>query len=270
MGRRPNAAKNVEKSYTPENTNPSLEREGSPVNISGVELPPERTMEINRERSPIKERSNSPCEVQQKSAKSGRKNSKYNKAAVRRSQRIQNAVTHAPNVDIEPVVEQITLNENNRDEAATHEEDEVVPGANTHGKSLEEKVGVILQQLEAQEKTIEAFQFKVDENSSLDESSSAASIKYRSMYIDSQKKIDALKDENRQLIAKLENALGKVEVFEKQYRYPIEVLEKMKEVAVHVSNEAIRNAFSLDNVLELRVPAAKRKKHAQENGKDPK
>ncbi|KAJ7972798.1 Processed lymphoid-restricted membrane protein [Quillaja saponaria] len=82
------------------------------------------------------------------------------------------------------------------------------------------------------------------------------------MYLDSLKKNEALKDENHQLVVKLENALGKVEVFEKQYRFPIEVLEKMKETAVHASTEAMHNAFSLENVLELGVSAAKRKRNA--------
>ncbi|KAJ7972799.1 hypothetical protein O6P43_010637 [Quillaja saponaria] len=101
MGRRPSAVKNLEKSYTvvktqPENTNPSLEREDFPVKVFRVKLSPERIMEINPERSPVQERTNSQCEGGKKSAKSERKNPKYNKAAVRRSQRIQNALMHSP------------------------------------------------------------------------------------------------------------------------------------------------------------------------------
>ncbi|KAG5029832.1 hypothetical protein JHK87_013346 [Glycine soja] len=118
---------------------------------------------------------------------------------VRRSERIKSkslVVSHPnTNCDIE-VIEYITLSDGEKDEADTQLEHESELADNLgEKKSLEQKINCALQRIDALNKA-------VDENIAFCEAP------FRSMYIDSQKKIKALTSENHRLNGKLENALG--------------------------------------------------------------
>lgn len=153
------------------------------------------------------------------------------------------------NPQTEPV--QVLLRENTQNEQAEMEqllfepesELELNPAENASEKSVDVKVDYALQKIDALYKMIELLTAKVDGNASLYEAPSMA-LGYRSMYIDSQKKLEALSNENEQL-------KGQLEVYEK-------VLDKMKDVvnqqlstvaktteaAVISLNEEIDNAYS--------------------------
>ncbi|KAL5059569.1 hypothetical protein RYX36_031173 [Vicia faba] len=144
---------------------------------------------------------------------------------------------------------------------------EFQPPENLSEKGLDEKVEFALHEIKALYKIIELLKSKVDGNVNLCEAPSTASISYRSMYIDSQKKLEALSKENQQLKGELENALGKVEMCEKENGVLSELLDKMKdtvnqqlsnvakttEAAVFASTQEIDNAYS--------ASAAKRKRN---------
>ncbi|KAL2660001.1 hypothetical protein AAZX31_03G135600 [Glycine max] len=136
-------------------------------------------------------------------------------------------------------------------------------------KSWKEKVDCALQRIEALDKTVELLKSKVDENIVLCEAPSMSSISYKSMYIDSQKKVEALTVENQRLNGKLENALGKIGVYKDEIHVLVDVKDKTKdavkdtmisnvaktiETAVNVSNQAmqIHNACSASAVKRKR------------------
>ncbi|XP_029124545.1 uncharacterized protein LOC109817854 isoform X2 [Cajanus cajan] len=242
-------------------------------------------VETHHEKSPAREQVNQENGHQKKSPASFyRKKSKFHGATVRRSERIKSAVVSPPNnnYDIE-YIEDINVSENEKDEADTQmqqalvepelevPESEAEPEqAETFGekKSLDEKVDFVVQRIEALDKIVRLLKSKIDEKFDFYEAPSMASASYRSMYIDSQKKIEALTDENQRLNGKLENALGKIEVYEKEIHVLIDVLDKTKdavnaavisnlaktiEAAVSVSTQAIHNACP--------ASAAKRKRN---------
>lgn len=208
-----------------------------------------------------------------------RKISNYSGGSVRRSERIKSALAspHKTNSGIE-YIEDITVSDSEKDEVNTHmeqvlaevplePESEPEPVGGFGEKSLEEKVDWALQRIEVLDKTVELLKSKVDENIGFSEAPSMGSINYRSMYIDSQKKVEALTNENRLLNGKLENALGKVEVYEQEVRVLVDVLDKTKEAvnaamisnvaktieaAVNVSTQAIHNACSASAVKRKR------------------
>ncbi|XP_058748629.1 uncharacterized protein LOC131621608 [Vicia villosa] len=228
-------------------------------------------------------------------------------ASVRRSERIKSGVANSPNPKqgAECIVD-VTVSDSEVDELETQAEQvlprpkptdtqiellQVLPPQNTQvervlpqpnaqteqalpesqpdlsEKGLDEKVEYALQEIKALHKIIELLKSKVDGNVNSCEAPSTASFSYRTMYIDSQKKIEALSKENQQLKEELENALGKVEMCEKENGVLSELLNKMKdtvnqqlsnvakttEAAVFASTQEIDNAYS--------VSAAKRKKN---------
>ncbi|PPD93614.1 hypothetical protein GOBAR_DD09445 [Gossypium barbadense] len=61
-------------------------------------------------------------------------------------------------------------------------------------------------------------------------SPTAADVRYRNLYFESQKKIEALTNENHQLALKLERALGKLEAYDNGACAASEGLQKMKEM----------------------------------------
>ncbi|CAL5193644.1 unnamed protein product [Lathyrus oleraceus] len=164
-------------------------------------------------------------------------------------------------------IEHVLPQPNARTEQASPESQ---PAENLSKKGLDEKVEYALQEIDALYKIIEVLKSKVDGNdgnaNSCEAPSTAAPISYRTMYIDSQKKIEALSNENQQLKEQLENALGKVEMYEKENGVLSELLDKMKdtvnqqlsnvakttEAAVFASTQEIDNAYS--------ASAAKRKR----------
>ncbi|XP_027353505.1 uncharacterized protein LOC113863920 [Abrus precatorius] len=222
-------------------------------------------VETRNDKSQAQDQVNQASERKKSAMLSKRKKSKHHGGFVRRSERIKSAFVNDPNSNhgIE-YIEDETISESEKDEPGTQMEQvlaeaELEPEpADVFGeKTLDEKVDYALQRIEALDKIVALLQSKVDENIGFDEAPSMASMSYRSMYINSQKKIEALTDENQQLNGKLQNALGKIEVYEKENRVLIDVLDKTKdavnavlvsnlvkttEAAVNASTQAIQNA----------------------------
>ncbi|KAG4913147.1 hypothetical protein AAZX31_19G142100 [Glycine max] len=247
--------------------------------------------EMRHAKSPAQEQVNQDHGHQKKPPTPAKKKIKFCGASVRRSERIKSSVVNHPNTNcyIE-VVEDLTVSDGEKDEADTqleqvllaepemefelpleHEHESEPELADNLGekKSWKEKVDCALQRIEALDKTVELLKSKVDENIAFCEAPSMASISYKSMYIDSQKKIEALTVENQRLNGKLENALGKIEAYEKEIRVLVDVLDKTKdavkdtmitnvaktiEAAVNVSTQAmqIHNACSASAVKRKR------------------
>lgn len=143
------------------------------------------------------------------------------------------------------------------------------PTENISEKSLDEKVDYALQRIQAFDKIVELLKSKADGNVTSYEAPSMtvmAPISYRSMYIDSQKKLEALANENRQLTGQLENALGKIEMYENENRVLSELLEKLKDTAnqqlsnLAKSTEAAVNASTLEIYHAYSASASKRKR----------
>uniref|UniRef100_A0A5B6Z853 Uncharacterized protein n=1 Tax=Davidia involucrata TaxID=16924 RepID=A0A5B6Z853_DAVIN len=238
MGRKPKATKVVEgiAHTTPENANLSL----------GTANPEPKMQTNSAGLSLIK-----------------KKASKYQSAIIRRSERLHNLTPPTRNQEIKPVIEEINLIESEKEDEPHVEQNSPDP---VSGKgSLEEKLDYLLQ-------TVEEFKSKATKRHFPIESSHA-DLKYRSLYIDSQKKIEALTNENNQLAKKLEIAIGKLEAYEKGTRACSEVVDKLKEVilisnlakatetALNLSSEAIYDVFSsLDAAAEPEASAAKRKR----------
>ncbi|CAL0310343.1 unnamed protein product [Lupinus luteus] len=182
--------------------------------------------------------------------------SKVHGSSVRRSERIKSAVIPPSNFNHEiEHIKDLTASESQKD--AYEVESEYIE--NLNGKSLEEKVAYALQKIEALDKSLKLLKFKVDEDVGLYEAPSVASISFRSMYIDSQRKLEALAEENLQLTGKLQSCLGKIDVYEKENHVLIQVLDKLKEAvnAVAISTQAMEKTGS--------ASAAKRKRSLANN-----
>ncbi|KAK9282200.1 hypothetical protein L1049_005112 [Liquidambar formosana] len=250
MGRRPGGAKAEERAHMPESSNPHLEREGSHL-----------TKQTN-------------CS----NLSSSRKRAKNQTVVFRRSVRLRNSVLPALKKDIEPVIEEIDASER-EDEPEVHKEKKL-PGPALDERNLEEKIDYLFQLLEAQQQTLEALKSKAIKRSFLSQCHCEADVRYKSLYMQSQKKSEALTEENCQLAKKLENALGKVEAFEKGTHVFSEVLEKLKDVilisnvtkatetAINLSSQAILGVSSPGAVTEPITSPAKRKRPAKETGKN--
>ncbi|XVF72412.1 hypothetical protein PTKIN_Ptkin12aG0119500 [Pterospermum kingtungense] len=150
-------------------------------------------------------------------------------SVVRRSQRLHGAAT-PQDKDIEHIIEEMTMSESEKDEEPINLEEGKLPEPIFMQKRLEEKFDYLLQQFEELKKTTAASKFKFTRDSSPTECPRAADVRYRNLYFDSQKKIEALTDENHQLALKLERALGKLEAYENGACIFSEGLEKMKDV----------------------------------------
>lgn len=102
-----------------------------------------------------------------------RKKAKYQTAAVRRSDRIQNIIRPASSHDIEPVIEDITRSDSDKkdDQEGDQEEDqedeqhadmeEELSEPTLCEKNMEEKIDYVVQLLESLENSIETLNFKV-------------------------------------------------------------------------------------------------------------
>ncbi|KAI9080366.1 hypothetical protein K1719_037760 [Acacia pycnantha] len=232
MGRKPNAAKLLAESSMPKNSH-SLGKS---------------------EPSPAREKEKRKSELEQNSTpRRKRKSGYFSPTTLRRSQR-KTPVLVTSNHDIETHVEDVTDGKNENDKTDTQmEKVRSEPDANLSEPCLKEKVDYILQRLEALEKITESLQAKVDENTNLGKTPSSASAAHRA-FTGSQNKLEALREENWQLTVKLETALGKVEVLEKQCDVLVELLGEWKDVivitnlsknaeaAVKASAQAIENA----------------------------
>ncbi|KAK4273121.1 hypothetical protein QN277_021582 [Acacia crassicarpa] len=208
MGRKPIAAKLLAESSMPKNS-PSLGKS---------------------EPSPAREKEKGKSELKQNSTPRRKRKSGYFSPTLRRSQR-KTPVLVTSNHDIETNVEDIPDSENENDKTDTQMEKVSEPDANLSEPCLREKVDYILQRLQVLEKITESLQAKVDENIDLGKTPSSASAAHRA-FTGSQNKLEALREENWQLTVKLETALGKVEVLEKQCDVLVELLGEWKDVIV--------------------------------------
>ncbi|XP_057440667.1 uncharacterized protein LOC130732683 [Lotus japonicus] len=225
---------------------------------NGVEAPPVKNSASGVEAHPAKispqEQVNRADEGQKKSAKK----SKTSGVSVRRSERIKSTVGPSPASSRAPeYIEDLTASESENDEqdhqlekelAEVEPEPEPEPAENMSEKNLNEKVDHTLQKLDALDKKIDLLISKVDGPSTLSETPSKA-INFRDLYISSQKQLEALAEENRLLTGKLENALGKLEVYEKDIRVPLGVLDKVKDIfdAVAVPKRAKTTEAAVKN-----------------------
>lgn len=261
MVRRTNAKKK-ERAHLSETVNPSAEEvelqpETTNPAIEAVELQPANGNDLGRvEREPKTETNSGYVSV-------SRKGKQTVSVSVRRSSRLQGTVTPAHNQDIDQVIQEIALSgsENEEDEPPAYEETEQ-HGPTTGNKNLEDKIDYLVRLLEGQQ-----------DRSSPSGSPTPSYSRYKRLYIDSQKKIEALSAENRQLTMRLENALGKLEVYEKGTRYCSDVVEKVKDIlmlsnltsvaerASNLSAQAVLNAYtSQDAGREANTSSPKRRK----------
>ncbi|KAJ8427746.1 hypothetical protein Cgig2_016501 [Carnegiea gigantea] len=128
-----------------------------------------------------------------KTSPSFRKKSKTSTTIVRRSQRIRRTTA---NLETEPVIHEISISESDKvNEPLPHEDGNMSPEETSNET----------------------------ERSSQKGNPNVAEI-YKNMYINSQKKVEELLVENRQLSKTLEGALGKVDVYEKQSHIYSEVM----------------------------------------------
>ncbi|KAA8543234.1 hypothetical protein F0562_021271 [Nyssa sinensis] len=237
MGRKAKAAKVDEgKAQTmPENANPSLETENFEPKLQ----------------------TNSAILLSRKKA------SKYQSTIIRRSERLHNLTPPTRNQEIQSVIEEINLIESDKEDEPHVEQNSPEIGLVKEG--LEEKIDHLLQTVEELKSKATIGHFPIE--------SSRADLKYKNLYIDSQKKIESLTNENCELAKKLEIAIGKLEAYEKGTRVCSKVVEKLKDVilisnlakatetALNLSSEAIYDIFSsLDAAAEPEASAAKRKR----------
>jgi hypothetical protein len=148
----------------PGNTIPSLKRvENQPKSVNpsleSVELQPETI-------SPSLVRANTQSKRQAESVKPSNPMERMrHRSGVRRSDRIKRAVMPAQNSDIEPMIEEITLSESEKEDDFPAQREQNLPEpANLGEKNIEEKINHIVQRLEKQEKAMEALKSEVLNN----------------------------------------------------------------------------------------------------------
>uniref|UniRef100_A0A7N2N3A0 Uncharacterized protein n=1 Tax=Quercus lobata TaxID=97700 RepID=A0A7N2N3A0_QUELO len=308
MGRKPKTKINEEKAPMPESTNQSMERVilqpgNKNPSLGPVESQPE-SLNPSLGNVELQLESGSPAEQQANSAKPSnpKKRMTRHTSIVRRSKRVQHAITSALNPDIVPVVEEISLTETDEEYDPPPQKEQNMPESteptSLGEKNFEKQIDNIVERLEIQAKTIEELKSEVSKKSVSSGSPSGAYVRYKSLYIDSQKKIEVLTGENEQLSMKLETALGKLEAtsayeffcieaeattfkvteseetsgeYENGNHVFSEMLEKLKDVilvsnltkatetAVNMSSQALHTS-SGDAGRRSRSPAANRKK----------
>ncbi|PSS06383.1 Processed lymphoid-restricted membrane protein [Actinidia chinensis var. chinensis] len=212
---------------------------------------------------------------------------KNTSSIIRRSERLRHVAPTAQNQETEPVVEEVNLCESEKEDeplifCESAKEDgpfieENTPESMTPEWSLEERINYLVQ-------AVEELKSKATKRH-IESDSPAANLNYKSMYIDSQKKIEALTSENFELSKKLEVALGKMEAYGEANRVCSEILNKLKdllafsnlakatETAISISSQAILGRFSFSGDIgepEAQPPAlpqtsAKRKRYAKVN-----
>lgn len=255
MGRRPNASRKEGTVHTPKATQPSSETEEPQP--EGPNPSSEQMDQQHENASPPLEKTNSMHMMQEKSTKSShsKKRPEQLNSVVRRSLRIRNCNMPVQNQNIEPVIENISDSE--MEEEMVEEEQPLLEEQPTLGeKSMEEKIDYLIQLVETQnsqaKKRSPVF-------------SKSPELGYKSLYINSQMKIEALKNENHELSLKLEVALGKLEGYEKGTCAFSGVMEKMKDVilvsALSKATERVVNVSSPQEAQDRKY-AAKRKKQS--------
>ncbi|KAJ8748418.1 hypothetical protein K2173_003055 [Erythroxylum novogranatense] len=273
MGRKSNAAKFADKAGLLDNTNAS---------VKGLQLKHQSNDNISESLETKPESSNVTLEKVESEPKSQAKSTKVSSrelakttGSVRRSQRLLTVVPQESQ-DVNCVIRAITLSDTDEEVEPTDEE---LPQASLSKENLESKVHYLEQLLESQQKALDALLSKAKLRPLYGKSSGIVDISYKGLYIESQKKVEDLLEKNNQLTNKLENALGKLEVYEKQNTVCFEMLEKWKdmlmlssltkahEVAVNASSEAIQGALTaLDPGLQHKN-SAKRTRLSSDTGK---
>lgn len=155
-------------------------------------------------------------------------------SAVRRSGRIRNQNPPSQNKAIEPVVE-IDIVE---DDMAYEPDNVEAPGPSE--KSLEERVDYIFQAVEE----LKSKAFKPEDDVPMND------LSYKSLYFDSQKKIEALTKENYELSKKAEVSLGKMEAYGEATRVWSEMFGQIKDllVASNLPKKPIRKTKNLSSL----------------------
>ncbi|GKU86598.1 hypothetical protein SLEP1_g1105 [Rubroshorea leprosula] len=183
---------------------------------------------------------------------------------------------------IEKLIDDITIIESGeKEEDPTNHAEGDVAKPRIVQKKMEDRVYFVEQQLEALQMIVKKLKSKQpSKDSRMTECSRAADISYRSLYSDSQKKIEALTNGNHQLALKLEHALGKLEAYEAGACVFSKGLQKLKDVVVMMSNlprapesenlpsQAMRGtSTSLGKAGGVTISAPKRKRPDQQSKK---
>ncbi|KAL8029034.1 hypothetical protein ABFX02_14G202000 [Erythranthe guttata] len=182
---------------------------------------------------------------------------------VRRSGRLKNLVSSSERQGVKPRVEHIDLDENEKeDEKEKEEEKEEVEEEQEDGEQhfQEDSESPVVKETNSEVET-EMKERNMEENvdyfvEAAEEFKSKVGIKpheghssnfsYKSLYIDSQKKIEALMEANYALVRKLDFALGKVEAYEKMNfalgaskEVLVSTMSKQKEATISLSPQTV-------------------------------
>ncbi|XP_065861157.1 uncharacterized protein [Euphorbia lathyris] len=186
----------------------------------------EKSHKLKQERgNPSSEGMEAEPEIDNNSSKvNSKKTVKKPALGVRRSGRLREAVMAAENHQIEQIIEEITVSESDEENEPADDEfpkptmDEKQLHEKIEGKDIHEKVDYLVELLIAQQKAMSQLNSR-----RIGERSGVGAVKYKSMYLDSQKKIEALTEE----IKKFRIAYAKIE---KYYKKAGEEILKMKEI----------------------------------------
>ncbi|KAL5561671.1 hypothetical protein UlMin_031418 [Ulmus minor] len=190
--------------------------------------------------------------------------------AVRRSSRIQDTVVTARYglQNKEPVIEELTISDSEKEEEQYDiaEKELANPISTLSEENNEDKIDYVIQLLEAQGKNFETLMSKaMKENSS---HSDGSEMTYKGLYIDSQKKNEALTKENRELTMKLKIAEAKIEMLKSNPQHLVDLAGKVRDIVMinSVANPAFNAFSSQDAAVQEHNTANKRAKH-QKKGK---
>ncbi|KAH9620725.1 hypothetical protein KSS87_002207, partial [Heliosperma pusillum] len=170
----------------------------------------------------------------------GKRKSKASAAAVRRSERLHHS---AANKELGPIVYDLPISDSENDK-----------------EEIENKKK---QEMQARDLNISSEQTSdvLAERNSEKDNPGVADIKYKTMYINSQKKIEALMEENRELNKALEHAVGKIDVYEKQssvYLEVMNVIASLSRVNENLSADVKRGSFLYNSEDGVRYRKKKR------------
>ncbi|XP_030552776.1 uncharacterized protein LOC115756934 [Rhodamnia argentea] len=243
MGRKPKVAKVEEKPQllgsriVPERKE-ELPPEGAKSPPNGLQMQPanpnpslEKVEPMAQSADPSLEKTTKPKRKASASLSTNKK-SREEYGSVRRSGRLQNAVVPARIKDIGPVFQDITANDSENEDEPPLPEEGPLQKLSLSEMSLETKVNYLFKQLELPARFMEPSNSKVAGEFLPSGSASNADLKYKILHMDCDKKIEALQHENHVLTVKLENAVGKLEMYEQGNHIFSEVLDKLKQMVV--------------------------------------
>ncbi|WCJ21527.1 hypothetical protein M5689_003672 [Euphorbia peplus] len=239
MGRKPKNSKIAHKSHQQESENPCQEGSEVEPEIDNASLASMKDKHGTGRKTLPQDK----LEVQlvNHSKVPSRKKVKKSTLPPRRSVRLQSAVVATENHYIEQIIEEITVSDSEKENEPM---DDDFPKPSMDDKDIHNKIDYLVDLIERYGKSF------------FGGSSSVGEVTYKSLYLDSQKKIEALMEENSQLGKKLEYAHGKIEIYEKGDHVSYAMLEKVKDV-LFCSN-GIRSTEVAEGALECK--SAKRKR----------